>query len=53
MPKYRIPLSSTSSGRERRGKSAGQALIAAWEASGMPRATFARRRGVSPERLSL
>ena len=44
--------SSTSSGRERRGEVAGRALVAAWQASGLPQAAFARRRGVSAQRLS-
>jgi len=43
-------LPSSSSGkRERRGEAAGRALVAAWQASGLPQATFARRRGVSAQ----
>lgn len=38
--------------RERRGEAAGRALVAAWEASGLPQSVFARRRGVSAQRLS-
>jgi hypothetical protein len=38
--------------RERRGESAGRALVAAWEASGLPQAVFARQRGVAAQRLS-
>ncbi len=52
MPVNRTPPSSTSSSRERHGESSGRALVSAWEASGLPQAVFARRRGVSPQRLS-
>lgn len=44
--------SSSSPRRVRRGEAAGQALVAAWQASGLPQAAFARRRGVSAQRLS-
>jgi hypothetical protein len=38
--------------RERRGEASGRALVDAWQASGLPQAAFARRRGVSAQRLS-
>ena len=38
--------------RERRGEAAGRALVAAWQASGVSQAVFARRRRVSAQRLS-
>jgi hypothetical protein len=52
MPTPRKNPSSSSPKRERRGEAAGRALVAAWEASGLPQAAFARRRGVSAQRLS-
>jgi len=52
MPTQRKDPSSSSPRRERRGEAAGRALVAAWEASGLPQAAFARRRGVSAQRLS-
>lgn len=47
----KIP-SSSSPRRVRRGEVAGRALVAAWKASGLPQAAFARHRGVSAQRLS-
>lgn len=44
--------SSPSPTRERRGEAAGRSLVAAWHASGLRQAEFARRRGVSAQRLS-
>jgi hypothetical protein len=52
MPSPRKTPSSSSPRRERRGEAAGRALVAAWQASGLPQAAFARRRGVSAQRLS-
>lgn len=52
MPSHRKTPSLSSPRRERRSEAAGRALVAAWEASGLPQATFARRRGVSAQRLS-
>jgi hypothetical protein len=53
MPSRRSHLSPPSiPKRERRSEAAGRALVAAWEASGLPQAVFARRRGVSAQRLS-
>jgi hypothetical protein len=52
MPSPRKTPSSSSLRRERRGEAAGRALVAAWEASGLAQAAFARRRGVSAQRLS-
>jgi hypothetical protein len=52
MPSPRKNPSSSSPKRERRGEAAGRALVAAWETSGLPQAAFARRRGVSAQRLS-
>ncbi len=52
MPSPRKIPSSSSPKRERRNEAAGRALVAAWEASGLPQAAFARRRGVSAQRLS-
>ena len=52
MPAKPKSPSSTTSRRERRGEAAGRALVAAWQASGLPQAAFARRRGVSAQRLS-
>jgi hypothetical protein len=52
MPSQRKTPSSSFPRRERRGESAGQALVAAWQASGLSQAAFARRRGVSAQRLS-
>lgn len=44
--------SPSSPPRERRGESAGRSLVASWRASGLRQAEFARRRGVSAQRLS-
>ena len=52
MPVKPKPPSSTSSRRERRSEAAGRALVAAWQSSGLSQAAFARRRGVSAQRLS-
>lgn len=53
MPSRRShPSPSSLPKRERRGEAAGRALVAAWESSGLPQAVFARRRGVSAQRLS-
>lgn len=52
MPSKRTSLSPSSPKRERRGEAAGRALVTAWQASGVPQAVFARRRGVSAQRLS-
>lgn len=52
MPTQRRTPSPASPRRERRGEAAGRALVAAWQASGLPQAAFARRRGVSAQRLS-
>lgn len=52
MPSARKLPSSSSPRRERRGEAAGRALVTAWAASGLPQAAFARRRGVSAQRLS-
>ncbi len=52
MPAKPKSPSSIPSRRERRGEAAGLALVAAWQASGLPQAAFARRRGVSAQRLS-
>jgi hypothetical protein len=52
MPSPLKTPSSSSPRRERRGEAAGRALVAAWQASGLPQAAFARRRGVSAQRLS-
>ena len=52
MPIPRKYPSLSSPRRERRGEAAGRALVAAWQASGLPQAAFARRRGVSAQRLS-
>jgi hypothetical protein len=52
MPAKPKSPSPTPSRRERRGEATGRALVAAWQASGLPQAAFARRRGVSAQRLS-
>lgn len=52
MPAKPKSPSSTTARRERRGEAAGRALVTAWQASGLPQAAFARRRGVSAQRLS-
>jgi hypothetical protein len=52
MPAKPKSPASIPSRRERRGEVAGRALVSAWQASGLPQAAFARRRGVSAQRLS-
>ena len=52
MPASHRRRSPSSVTRERRGEVAGRALVAAWQASGLPQAAFARRRGISAQRLS-
>ncbi len=52
MPSPQKITSLSSPRRERRDESAGQALVSAWQASGLPQAAFARRQGVSAQRLS-
>lgn len=48
-----MPLKRPSStpARLRRGESAGRALVRDWKASGLSQAAFARRRGISAQRL--
>ena len=48
MPRKR---SSSTPARLRRGESAGRALVREWTASGLSQAAFARRRGISAQRL--
>lgn len=52
MPAPAKSLSSSSPKRERRSEAAGQVLVAAWMASGLPQAEFARQHGVTAQRLS-
>ena len=52
MPFPRKTSSSSSPRRVRRSEAAGRALVIAWQVSGLPQAAFARRRGVSAQRLS-
>ena len=52
MPSHRKRSSSSFPQRKRRGEVAGRALVAAWQASGLSQAAFARRSGVSEQRLS-
>ena len=49
MPRKRSP--SLSPARPRRSESAGRALVRDWKASGLSQAAFARRRGISAQRL--
>lgn len=49
MPRKRSPSSFLA--RLRRGESSGRALVRDWKASGLSQAAFARRRGISAQRL--
>ena len=52
MRSKRTSPSPSSPKRERRSETAGRSLVTAWESGGLPQAVFARRRGVSAQRLS-
>ncbi len=52
MPSRRTSPPASSSQRLRLSEVAGRALVAAWQAGGLTQAAFARRRGVSAQRLS-